>query len=531
MDKKFQGKGYIGRIKSEDSFNAYDDLYAVVYKGKDIVNYNLFKSVCCTHNSKFFYSQKVNEKGSFTMEEALAAMNNYPMKGSDGLFFVTYPLTFAQFAFLAYDHGILTSVSGLKELGGRRDIVTDGSNKEDSVIDVAGSEAGSSNAVEKTITLTLPDALQTAKERAASIYSQSKEPDHNEVFDFENSVEIESDGEAKYDNEGDSHSEVETLDDLHNMSLDSLNERCLLAEAKATSLESLVAEKETVIANLKVQLEQAIANNQKFMSAADLANTKVREFRSGNASELVQGLQPEFALIKGVSARLSTLVKNVNEAKDEHSCLIIETLQILEDLPVTIKNALGEVSIKTNDTALTEAVKANSKIVSDNFKEIIGALKNVGITSEGPIVDLPLMIRDVHSSYPLHCNRATQYDPISTSNKTTQTVSSALLGKHERTPVVKPSKGEVNPIMPKKDTNSVSRNGSAGAQEVRKDLFLSSKHSRSSSHEDNRSSKRARFHDGQELRSKAGSSADNDRDVRPRSKASFPVWAQKPQNF
>ena len=76
MDKKFQGKGYIGRIKSEDSFDAYDDLYAVVYKGKDIVNYNLFKSVCCTHNSKFFYSQKVNEKGSFTMEEALAAMNN-----------------------------------------------------------------------------------------------------------------------------------------------------------------------------------------------------------------------------------------------------------------------------------------------------------------------------------------------------------------------------------------------------------------------------------------------------------------------
>ena len=37
------------------------------------------------------------------MEEALAAMNNYPMKGGDGLYFVNYPLTFAQFAFLAYD--------------------------------------------------------------------------------------------------------------------------------------------------------------------------------------------------------------------------------------------------------------------------------------------------------------------------------------------------------------------------------------------------------------------------------------------
>ena len=524
MDKKFQG------IKSEDSFDAYDDLYAVVYKGRDIVNYNLFKSVCCTHNSKFFYSQKVNDKGSFTMEEALAAMNNYPMKGGDGLYFVTYPLTFAQFAFLAYDLGILTSESGLKELGERREIVSEDLNKEDRDIEVVGSETSSSHA-ENSIIVSLPNALQTAKERAASMYSQNKELDHDEVFDFENSGELNSDGEAKYDDEGDCHSEVETFDDLHNMSLDSLNERCLLAEAKAKSLETLVAEKETVIANLKVELEQAIANNQKFMSAADLANTKVRDVRSANASELAQGLQPEFAVIKGVSARLSTLIKNINEAKSEHSSLIIETLQILEDLPVTIKNALGEVSIKTNDTALTEAVKANSKIVSDNFKVIIGALKHIGITCDGPVVDLPLMIRDVHSSYPVHCNRATQCDPICTSNQTTQTTSSEKLGKGERTPIDKPSKGKVNSIRQKKDTNHGSLNCSGGAQDVRKDLFRSSKHSSSSSHEDNPSSKRVRFHEDQELGSKAGSSADNDRDIRPRPKASFPVWAQKPKNF
>ena len=80
MEGKFHGKGYIARIKNEDSFEAYDELYAVVYKGKDTVNFNPFKSICCTHNPKFFYPQKVNNKSSFTIEEAITAMNNYPMK-------------------------------------------------------------------------------------------------------------------------------------------------------------------------------------------------------------------------------------------------------------------------------------------------------------------------------------------------------------------------------------------------------------------------------------------------------------------
>ena len=142
--------------------------------------------------------------------------------------------------------------------------------------------------------------------------------------------------------EEDKGSEVESDNEHLDISFDSLNERCLLAEAKVKSLETLVAEKEASISALKMELDVAIKNNEKFMSAADLANTRVREFRAGNASELVAGLQPEFAVIKGVSNKLSTLDRTVKTANADHSALIIEALQFLD----TVKQLFNEVTIK-----------------------------------------------------------------------------------------------------------------------------------------------------------------------------------------
>ena len=532
MEGKFHGKGYIARIKNEDSFEAYDELYAVVYKGKDTVNFNLFKSICCTHNPKFFYPQKVNDKSSFTMEEAVAAMNNYPMKGGDGLYFVSHPLTFAQFGFLAYDHGILTSESGLRELGGRRDVVQDESNTMVSGKESTVSEIPESQVVDDSVTIGLPDAIKAAREKAETLFPRYEEQYNEDVFDFRSNGDYDSDNDKEF--EDDKGSEVESDNEHLDISFDSLNERCLLAEAKVKSLETLVAEKEASISALKMELDVAIKNNEKFMSAADLANTRVREFRAGNASELVAGLQPEFAVIKGVSNKLSTLDRTVKTANADHSALIIEALQILEDLPDTVKQVFSEVTIKTSDTALTAAVQENSKIVNDNFVKIAGALEKVGITCDIPAIDFPLMIRDIHSSYPLHCNRETQYDPISTVNKCTQTapwVKEGLLDKGQQTPSIKNWNGKARSYGKKnKYGASGPRGGLGNVHESRRNLFGSSEVRGSSSFGvSNRPLKKTRFLDGQG--SQAVSSSENERDVRMQSMASFPVWAQRPQNF
>ena len=81
----FQGRGYIGRIKANDAHDADDELYAIVYKGNDTVDYNHFKAICCIHNNKFFYTKKVNESNKFTMEECVMEMNNHQMCGGNGL--------------------------------------------------------------------------------------------------------------------------------------------------------------------------------------------------------------------------------------------------------------------------------------------------------------------------------------------------------------------------------------------------------------------------------------------------------------
>ena len=57
----YTGKGYIARIKDVDEFACQDRLYAIVYEGDDGIDYSTFKSVCCVHNSKFFYCQIVNK--------------------------------------------------------------------------------------------------------------------------------------------------------------------------------------------------------------------------------------------------------------------------------------------------------------------------------------------------------------------------------------------------------------------------------------------------------------------------------------
>ena len=73
MDHQFYGKAYIGRMKAVDDFGGDDLLYAIVYKGsKDTVDLNLFKSVCTTHNDKFFYAKSINkESTTFTMRNCL----------------------------------------------------------------------------------------------------------------------------------------------------------------------------------------------------------------------------------------------------------------------------------------------------------------------------------------------------------------------------------------------------------------------------------------------------------------------------
>ena len=105
LDRKILGRAYVGRIKAYDIYGGVDQLYGIVYKSpKEELGHELFKSICATHNQKYFYSKTINKKTpTFTMRECLDTMVNFPKIGTSGLSMLDYPMTFSGFGRLAYE--------------------------------------------------------------------------------------------------------------------------------------------------------------------------------------------------------------------------------------------------------------------------------------------------------------------------------------------------------------------------------------------------------------------------------------------
>ena len=117
-----------------------------------------------------------------------------------------------------------------------------------------------------------------------------------------------------------------------NITMDALKERCLNAGTQLGSFDSVVKEKDAQIAALKAQLESATKSSEQFMSAAALADAQRREYRSDNASEVVDGLRLR------ISKHLSVVSKSVDKGNTENVELLTEVLRNLEDLPEKLEN-------------------------------------------------------------------------------------------------------------------------------------------------------------------------------------------------
>ena len=77
------------------------------------MDYSLFKSVCSIHNDRFLYARKGNGKQSFTMRKCLTVASNFPMVGDSAVSMLDHPMSFPEFGLLAYEHGFMSSDSGL----------------------------------------------------------------------------------------------------------------------------------------------------------------------------------------------------------------------------------------------------------------------------------------------------------------------------------------------------------------------------------------------------------------------------------
>ena len=386
LDRKISGRVYIGRIKSFDEYKGEDELYGIVYKGRGSIDYNLCKSICTTHNGKFFWAQKINQVMTFTMRECLAAVRNFPQFGRDGVSMVDHPMTFEEFVRLAYENAVLSSKEGFEILGDEsRGFVLDKTQKVP-----LPPKTSSKLTAQQLQKKQYSDVLKSVSKEAMNLRlggvdtsgftageRQLMGERGNASGDFVSPDELLTNSEEVLGPSGDGYA---------NFSMDNLRDRCLMAETKNESLEAVVSERDAEIATLKARLESASQDSNKFMSSADLANTRLREFRADNASEVALGLKKEFDLVKGMSTKLAKLSTFTNTRGEEQKQLLTEVVQSLEDLPARLTATFA---------SFENAVNANTKTLAENVRVVWSVLEDFGLSKNHTPVDIPRTLRSL----------------------------------------------------------------------------------------------------------------------------------------
>ena len=398
LDRRVRGVAYIGRIKSMDSHQGEDEVYGVVYcKGKGVMDYSLFKSVCSTHNDRFFYARKVNGKQSFTMRECLTASSNFPMLGDSGVSMLEHPMTFPEFGLLAHELGFLSSESGLEILK-EKDASTGGKTIDSSAavkvvvqevpvpsppkvvpkLSKASVDKKRISDMMKTASCTVIDKRIFSEDPSA--YKQSE----RQLLGLGNPG---TDGAEQGLLGGDdipfSNEEViggVSSSGFANLTVDGLRDRCLVAETKVESLGLVIGERDEEIALLKAQLESSKENSAQFMASSSLEAAKNRATRTDNASELVDGLKPEFGMVKGLSSKLAGLSTMFAKTKSEQNDLLAEIVHHLEALPERLTSTFS---------SFESAVNENSKTLAGNVMKVWKVLEAFGISMENTPFDVP----------------------------------------------------------------------------------------------------------------------------------------------
>ena len=253
------------------------------------------------------------------------------------------------------------------------------------------------------------------------------------------------------------------------------------------------------------------------MGIADLATAKVREVRSCEASQVIEGLKPEF---KPVSSKIATLASILKNFKANHNEMLLDILMTLEEIPDQFDNSVkaatevaSDIVAKNNDS-LAKAVEANTQKI-DN---IWTSLKDLGVLDGGQSGKVTVSTQsDATGMRSRACQTSTSHGckngcSLGDSGLVTPSFGSGRVNGPPR----KRSKPETTPDSRNKDSFS---NRSNGVYEgVKRSLFFST----GSSSDMGNSSREVWCTNAQDI-----GMANNSRHP----KLSYPVWAKKPQNF
>ena len=370
-DQSFDGYAYVARIRdskggSNVSVHKKKDLFhAIVYEDPtESFPYMDLKALIEDKNQQnqlIFYTWGINKKNrsSFTWGQCLDALTKAGHKpnSTSCISYHEKPISFAQFGIMAYEQKILSDSQGYNDLWEK---LIPPPPKESDFPDPSSHAAARSASG-----LTEDEAVRHGIDQAAKLNEYSGEFELNVGATV---VIGNTDGE-----------------ELNPLTMEYWKAKALTAESKVAALGTELEKEKAIIARLREELAACGDAKQRFGAQADLAASRLNEYKTANAEPFIEAIKPHIACLPAINNMMKEL---------------LDKFTALGDVPSALKNvhddllSLTKLSSEAYES-LDENRASENKTIISAIKQLSKVLDHFGVKTTVPSLDIPKVVGDI----------------------------------------------------------------------------------------------------------------------------------------
>ena len=169
------------------------------------------------------------------------------------------------------------------------------------------------------------------------------------------------------------------------MSLEYWKARALNAEEKVSTTNEELEKEKTVVKKLREELATCGDAKQRFSAQADLASTRLNEYKAATAEPIIEAIKPELSCLAPIKNSLKELQEKLN-ALGEGPAL----MRSVHNELISLANI-----IKDNNNSQEASRTTDTESIICLINRLIKALNHFGISPSSPSLDLPKALADL----------------------------------------------------------------------------------------------------------------------------------------
>ena len=393
-------KAYVGRIKdarsSSNLHNKRDLVHAIIYEdpNENFDYLDMKKLVQEDHEGLIFYTSLVDRaKKPATWERCMEVLKNKPPVGQACIVVHDRPLSFGQFADLAYSKAILTNSDAFNTLKSRL-----------------------SPPKESTPTLPSPKSSATKRSRTDVSHTDAVKAGIDTAIKMKKKMGLSAPGGMSSaalqlttstidDSEVGSNVILGDVDQDHGeLSREYWQGRALNAEKKIKKLEETVSVQKDELSELRADLAKSNSIKEGFAANADMAQIAIRETQALAARPIIDGLMPQLSALPKMSKNIENLNDKLNALEN-----LPAMIKVLVDLPTMVKELENlpavVIALKTSIEASNDrSVEADDARASESEsmlcfqKRVMKTLDNFGLSHGSKALNVPGILSSIMSA-------------------------------------------------------------------------------------------------------------------------------------